>query len=481
MSLSVSLAEKGAYLACGLNTPMAELVNATYENQNFYSLFLKDDSLDNDGSMSDFATNIEYITTGLNTLKTRHDLVVDDLVDLLSKSVSGHLSMIKNSIIPTIDHIYDDVTKILESDLNKNPADKFNIEVLDIPDFLNEPFVSGLVSQYNDMEVVVPIVPKGKIIDVITAEKISDGMAESLNGIVGSLSDYAKTLGTNYIHKLLINITQVTDLLGGEERVQKIIKAADAYLILKYINSNDDIADEIFGGGGYETNAYLTSAIKYCLATIASNKYLIDNYSRDTVNDLIILSIDQDKKTAKVNGGRYRKWLVNGGSPDAIYGMIVNDDLSLSSFSTMTLDANKDKLIYLWNEYVRLNMAANEITFLSKFKQVFTSVFFQDLNKNASDIEKDFFLKNNAAFSTIKKIFLKEIEEVYLKDVKEIYNTCSNIVCRSRFYYTDAEKILNFMLDEVKNNSDLDPRSAATLAAIFYVSDYLSDQFKAVY
>jgi hypothetical protein len=70
MSLSVSLAEKGAYLACGLNTPMAELVNATYENQNFYSLFLKDDSLDNEGSMSDFATNNDYITTVLKTLKT---------------------------------------------------------------------------------------------------------------------------------------------------------------------------------------------------------------------------------------------------------------------------------------------------------------------------------------------------------------------------------------------------------------------------
>ena len=78
----------------------------------------------------------------------------------------------------------------------------------------------------------------------------------------------------------------------------------------------------------------------------------------------------------------------------------------------------------------------------------------------------------DALVRRIRAVF-EELEHCAMEDVSY---TALAVIAKGRFYYTSAFDILNEMREVAKINPDADPREAALLSTISYVTNYLQEQ-----
>lgn len=74
--------------------------------------------------------------------------------------------------------------------------------------------------------------------------------------------------------------------------------------------------------------------------------------------------------------------------------------------------------------------------------------------------------------------FDDELARITERDLTEPYHVALRLLCRARYYRTDAEKLLGRIDTIVKENPKLDVREASTIAEIEYVSDWCFDQMR---
>ena len=75
--------------------------------------------------------------------------------------------------------------------------------------------------------------------------------------------------------------------------------------------------------------------------------------------------------------------------------------------------------------------------------------------------------------------FESELANIRSGDLDNIYMLAMKLVCRSRFYYTDAEIILCDIEEARRVNPNIDVREAALIATANYVFDFIADQMVA--
>ena len=74
-------------------------------------------------------------------------------------------------------------------------------------------------------------------------------------------------------------------------------------------------------------------------------------------------------------------------------------------------------------------------------------------------------------------IFNREVDNIRMFDMEDIYGIATKLICKSRFFYTDAESILTDINEAKKINPNIrDVREASLIATIHYVVDYIADQ-----
>jgi hypothetical protein len=95
-------------------------------------------------------------------------------------------------------------------------------------------------------------------------------------------------------------------------------------------------------------------------------------------------------------------------------------------------------------------------------------------------VEKEYLTKDSQYVQTASKLATEYVKCLKMNDLDLIGELSLNLMARCRFYFTAGYQILSGIEQASKISTNLDPREAALVSAINYVTDFLIDQITPV-
>lgn len=147
------------------------------------------------------------------------------------------------------------------------------------------------------------------------------------------------------------------------------------------------------------------------------------------------------------------------------------------AFTAVQLSEIKELALADWTRYAMISKETTAADAVRIFREALSvSVLRSSADMSETELE---FVNTHPEFNeTFRSTLETEIAKIGDAEVKDMVTTVINVVCNSRFYYTDAGTILKAINSVSENNAGTDVREAALIATIQYVADYVADQMK---
>lgn len=470
------------------NTVMSELVNATTDAvYNDYSHLTegvdKGDITANIEAINSIASVVSVINTDNNEI---HNKSMDLFIKNITDTVRAHIHNAKNVVTPLIVELAEKTKEAYESDVAKSPISRFNLicvepcPLLDLSDF------TGSLSNYENKE---PAIPRSYLFlkedKPITVELIKDIVIDSYPEVKDKMIDWFQNLSgelinvESYLGKFLGNATTENKAYGKQVSPEQVfLKDNNVPDILTLLNIN--IVLYLLACHLYDNVEYGTTSLNQYKDEVANIRNyagvrivnLIKRYDLMTKGGTVILNQNSNKYTVYVNGPLYRDWLTKDGKPEYIYASIIK---KLGSNTIPTLMANKDSLMSSWRNYLSVEDVVFRNLSFSRFKEHLKKCFIDQLQE-LTDLELSFNPDPNAQ----KVIILNKLEEkmthVKMSSMDDVYKVARKLICRCRFYFTSAERIIESLVNAQKANENISANEAALIATIEYVADFVAEQ-----
>ena len=476
-NLASQLVEKNLTLSPVSNTILSELVRLIpkicYEGRYIENLSDIKSYAQDHGFVYD---NLLKSSEGYN----QYTILYDDFVKTISKAVNSHTSFTKNIILPIIKQYKEEVENNLKSCKNLDPAFEYEIEILYMPDILNDKYFVNSFKKYEGKKLYTPegsslgCLPKTKE-DII--ELIKTGDIETDISICKWLDrkddNFVRDVYDTYFGK------------GGDLNIDNLsyFEKADIGLFI-FLLANKIFNDVQETERKYNLNLYRDKVedLKRYGAIVVNSA--LDKINNLTKNNTVVVELDVRNNKIKVNGHVYLDWLSKEGKPEYLLGLMVQTNNSLyedqkvyiNKYNTIDqISEIKDELLDVWNRYVNFKYAADNNKKFVYFKDNLV-ITFNKLMYDKFDEEKDVESKNHDYKERVKRYLDEEINKLCITDMQDIGKVAKNIICNAGFYYTSANDFLTFMENAHKVNDKLNAREAALIATVEYICVFLMDQ-----
>ena len=485
VSNALQFAELGFTVHPKPNTVLEALVRTTNDNivvgamivgDNPNKSFIETSDFEAYGDFLEFATkgkeeNSEYI-------RSQHDCILDEVEQDICKAVSNHLSFAKNIVKPLVIEYTEKLIVDLEAYKPKDPASDFDIKVLDLPKPLIDLSFVDTLKMYQDKTAMIPTsYPKTKDISdedlyklVLTNDSVVD------QSIVSWLSEKTETgFLRNVWRSFFLDAAEDTtkDPLMTFNSVNSSDHFSKAdYLLAIFLIANKMFDEVLDNNANISLNDYklIIADIRNYSGTVLLNTInFIKNY--DVLSTLVIKT-DEPNKAIYVYGEVYREWVRTGGNLETLFGLIITGDRSTSKASVNSV---VEGMQTAFKRYVYISSSNNKAKSLDFFKYAIVRNF-NELMQTLTTEEQEFSDTNNNYSGKVTEYLNELVKTVTYKDMEDINNLCLKIICRSRFYYTDAEDILTYINEACEINKGIDIRDAALISAIKYCTNYVADQ-----
>jgi hypothetical protein len=427
--------------------------------------------------MSQTTENVLHPMMGASAVtETGHDIIQDKVIDVVSKSVINQLNIIRSEIIPTIKSFYENLKNTIKSYNGTNPLLELSIVPRRIPDLLYDDKIASLLKSFKNL---VPIEPISSDLTDLPSDELMKRVRAA------SREYYQQNYGDS---SLLDKMTDGTDaslryeLSALNLKVNSVLphniieESLTKYLLLEFLSNNEDLALEIYNVDSLDHLRNLFDSIrKYTLSLMARNKDVIESQSNNG-NGLLIINYDKANKTINVNAEVYDNFLKNGGSPEVILGVFADNRSTPSDYFYQNLIDFKDKYLDSFNQYARIEEETRRLHYYDSFKMFFRLLFLQETS-NYTDFEKEYCNLNPGAQEKIIEMLDEQLSTVTLDDIKDdysLYQTVTRILTRTRYYYTDAHRLLTYIDEEHTDGKEMS--STVAIAVIYYLIDYFMDQ-----
>ena len=465
-------AKKGLVISPVQGTPVSELVKITNDLLMARGCcVLSQDATDYD-QLQDFVTDVGTITVSEN--ENSHDTLMDSYIIEISKAVTNHISFAKNVVRPVIMEMVEEVQKSLGEVVV--PSSQFKIEINELPKPMQNAGFETSIAKFSEKPFIAPetelylneISPQGILELMQTGSKEYDDCIKEWFVNKGDLffMDIWNNLFRDFKESRPSKVFSFTEALTPTSTNETVDAALAVHLISR------KLYDEVPDNTKLTLSKFRDLAAQYREASGVKLNQEYIRYSNILKNKILVASIDTNNNGCKVNGAVYREWLKSGGSNEVLLGMLVGNQ---SLFTQSLIDENKEQFLKDWNSYSLFSNTAEKNKAFNKFKDVLTLSFSKILSE-MNDAEKETICGLNGYAQKVNEIFNSELLKLKTNDVNDVFTVCLSLVCKARFYYTDAEKILTGINDAVKTNPSIDIREAALLSSIEYVIDYISDQ-----
>lgn len=488
-ALADEFADKGFSIVPVANTPLAFLFKATNDLACCYSPTNAAEAVNEAeilSSITELAREIELNSTNAYKL---HDQEMDKYVKVIKNSVNNHLDITKNIVKPIVIELMEMVTESFNKDMARNPSDDFNVIAINPCPILSMAGFSSMLEKYENK---LPALPKEKIklkadiklqeSDVynIITDYYSDLKAEMIDWFNevndGFLTDSNYTSDDDICFAFSSFFTKCPDDVESVNPTKFDLKTDDLTLLNKLIVLYT-VALYIYErpefGIGYTLGQYKEAVAQlrdYAGARICQYMKKLDILNR---SQTLILRMSRSSNVIYVNGPIYRAWLQDGNSPEILYSILLNGE---GMVTIPTIDTSKVMLMEKWKKWNVLKEVAYKNNSLQRFKDHLRLAFLDQL-KDIQEIELLYFNQDKRKLvETVMKRFEENLANLKMHSMDNVLKTCRKLVCRSRFFYTPADKLLSSIEEYSNSNPDIDPQEAALMATIEYVADFVAEQ-----
>ena len=411
-------------------------------------------------------------TEGSNIIPSMHDIQIGNISEEISKYVLAHISFAKNSVKPIVVEYAESLKAILANTPEITAESSVTIEMYELPAILqDETFVDAF--KYADGRTSLP--PE----KYLTFENRDHEALISL--LMTGDSGYDKDI-LPWASKLDSRVLEGTwnSVFRGDVEANAITTNINfsidrnlvIYLIASHLEANVENTAE-----GVSLDQYNTSLrqLKDMAATDlwASLKTMALYMDNETV----VLNMDQYKKSITLFKPTYDKFLTDGGSPEAILGLLVSDGVPATKGSAIL--ALAEKYAAKWETYRAYFNVTSSQNRMNAFKTAMEICFTQEMNK-AAEAAAEFSGAHSEYSSRAAEEFKKYVESLDYDDINSVDKVALDVVGKCIFYYTDSFCILKNIEEAYRVNPNISVREAATMATIAYVTDYVLDQIKVV-
>lgn len=396
--------------------------------------------------------------------------------DSLARDVNKHISFAKNVVAPAIEEYTRLVSQEVERAVNNNKAD-YRIVNRELPEPL---YNSSLISTVEREAQGSSLMPETQVrLAVLAPQAIYEMMISGSGTFDEQIRVWISKVGDTFFHSVYGSLfseeagSTVETSYSWDELFNNRVTGADAalavFLIAQHLEAN------VPEGVQMSLSDYKHLLLQYRKAAIERMARELTQHKANIDTGLMVVEYNPRERTVTVNGDVYRAWLETGGSPEVLGGALVAGN---AGYTVMTIDENKERYVEGLQSYVSMAIAERRNDSFSIFLRALREGYRSSM-LNLTNEESE--MAMNAQYKeTAQDHFDRELANVRPIAIDCVSDTCLALLCRSRFYYTDAEKFLCAMKSAAKANPKIEPREAALIATIQYVAEYLAEQIDVV-
>ncbi|WP_233874328.1 hypothetical protein [Paraburkholderia adhaesiva] len=194
----------------------------------------------------------------------------------------------------------------------------------------------------------------------------------------------------------------------------------------------------------------------------------LERIARATKSGLLVREIAGSKTV--VYEPVYREYLEQGGSNEMLFANALSQPFAMTSADLL---AQKEALARRWAAHSALVATAECNQRYNKIIELLELHFRSQFNEATEG--EDTTAPNR---DTVLKLFRECLKHITESDLNDLYAVCLKLVCRARFYTTDAERILTGMELARARNPSLSPREAATASIVDYIAWWVAAQMR---
>lgn len=456
--------EKGLTVKAKADTALGEVLNAMP--------ILPIPTMSGDTYFEELGAMLEALSTGTLDNPSAHDCAIGELDNKISVFIKQHMSFAKNTVVPMINEYSNMMQQFKDNFIPKPAASTFNIIQYETPTLIKDPVFVEWLSVYNKE---LPLDPISQLnLGERTNDELLNLMSVGDGEIDLAMSGWAAKQGDNFIQKIwnsFFNVSVVDNTnvytignINLLDEVSKMHVLLGVFLLARGLFSTVD------------SNAKNMTLKNYSDITSSWRDWAGGRlyYSIERVSDFVkkgtmVLTVDSNKKECGVVGEVYRDWLLKGGTPETLLGLMVSGKRLVS---TQAIDDDQENLLSRWNSYTAFHDNSEFNKTIVYFKNALT-VNFGILMDRVTEEEC---LLNPGYRLLAKKYFEEELDTITNSDISDLDDVCMRLICRARYYFTDSEKILRGINEAAKHNPMLSVQEAAFVSMTDYIVDYVSDQ-----
>lgn len=421
---------------------------------------------------------VQLATEGTLSDPTDHSRAMDAYIHDVAKAVSAHVAFAKNVVRPLVTELAESYQAYRASFKPREALDTATIRVLRLPAVLSDESFLDTFSSFKGKPILRP--DSGFTLGPKSIDELQKMVLVGHERTDKLITEWLSSLHEGF----LFNVWTAFFCKSGTASETGEAPVAINYEEVARLNPFDkaDIALAItLISRKLEDNVESTEMSLERYRTMASQHV---EYGRtlllsalETVAMLLrtgTMIVDKSIKTMtiSVNAEVYKPWLETGGTPEILFGLLVEDS---SAMSLALINENKDKYAKRWEQYstfYRNRELGNSFTYAKNFLDQQFSMSMQTLTES----EQQVLVKQPALIEQSITNAREFLDGVRPQDIEDSYDVALILVAKIRFGYTSSYQILSDIVEASKQNPNVDVREAALLAVINYVSDYLADQ-----
>ena len=403
-----------------------------------------------------------------------HDLVMDEIVEVVEKTINFNLDVAQNQVNPMIKRVLDFTQEFVNNKQALDPSD-ITISPIQYHAAWSSHYLVGMVERFTEtpvndvrlsMKVPMPVVQN-------EFELISTGLSrfdEELMDLVstlepGTISDLYRRLFVVENEEYVPQILQYVNYLRVNPN-QPLLVFLIAQKLVDNIPEGVNVSPQMYSE--YISSIMAQAGRALCRQierreSIAKNRILINGWPNLDADDLGLKSV-----VIEVNGDVYNKWLQDGGTPEVIFGSFVSDRAT-----------NYDLLLERKEGYSAAWMRQQRMLETSRRLQLDNHMLLglnKAMEQEILELPEDQLLTDRKKYLSLLNDHVRQMPNGWQKD--NLYCSVRKIVCSVIYPHTMAFDILVAIDAACEAHSDLPTREAAFFGAMEVVGDWLAQLIK---
>lgn len=405
---------------------------------------------------------INETTTDANSTVTvnlsMYSRSLDECADLLAMSVRNAMSHARNVARPTVSSIIDSMNEfVVNSSVVKEPYEIVDVSLTKVWD---NPVVLGTMDSFKPR---LQRLARKDIPKVPVPEDLSDHMTTGAVAFDQAFTNAIRETGVTVEDAFNTLFNSSADLTAEAYPFYRTRNLSMVCYLMASILLKKPIKGSGLDGLQWETLLHRMTN------TLGDGcKFIYETYQSDQSADILHFDTDEVDGKVYLNGPVYERWLNSGGSPEIIFGALLNqrDNPSKPILFSETLE-NKDQYLRFWTNHHATVRSLEDAKRLDMVK----NGLYSSLVLAIDDAERAY-LPDLAPKETLYTRAKELVSKVTTHDISDIGKLCQSLTCDVMFYHTPSKYLLNRINDRC--NEGLAPDEAATAVMIEYITDWMA-------